>query len=368
MTLRAGHLPIVNRTTADLMIREGCILIKAKLGKYKLKTIADIFSDVLATRKGDFVFPWITKEDNIPGEGFKYVFRIAGPPVFLPHDPFPVRVPLETMGTEYPNSVSESEALDLWRRKLLWNAIGKKSLGRGRALTHQTPWENMVLLGLLQGKNSNPIEISLGTFSSRNAIRISIHNNLCNNGRIRKHSDVPENLSEVDINDIQWNTDDGKFIVEKALEAWIMECIDKGEGNSFRQILLGNIQPSQLISFHNYLPFGVQGSNMDVVIFYTDNNNKNVALVIELKSGSLSYSGYIDAAMQVKNYETFLSDFLTAYSLAFEVRSAVLSFKPSDRAREEYRQKGSVSNVDWFYYEIKCLDGGPQVEFNKVCR
>jgi hypothetical protein len=364
---QAGHLPIVNRTTVSLMICEGCILIKAELGSYKLKTIADIFSDVLSTRTNDFVFPWITREGNTPGEGFKYVFKIAAPPVFVPNDPFPVRIPLKRVGTEYPNPISESEALDLWRRKLLWNAIGKKSLRRGRALTHQTPWENEVLLNLLQGKNPNSTTINLGSFNPQGSIKISIHKNLCNNGSIKEHSDVPENLSEVNINDIQWNTDDGKFVVEKALEAWIMECIDKNEGNSFRSTLLDNIQPSQLISFHNYLPFGVQGSNIDVVIFYIDNDGKKVALVIELKHESLSYNGYIDAATQVKNYENFIHNFLTAYSLSdFHVRSAVLSFKPSSRAIKDYQQQGSISGVDWFYYEIKCLNGCPQVDFHKI--
>jgi len=349
------------------MIREGCILIRAELGSYKLKTIADIFSDVLSTRKNDLVFPWITREGNTPGEGFKYVFRIAGPPVFVLHDSFPVKIPLEEKGEKYLTPVPESEALDLWRKRLLWNAIGKKSLGRGRALTHQTPWENEVLLSLLNEKNPNTTTVKLKSFNPQGSIKISIHKNLCNDGDIKEHSDVPENLSEVNINKIQWNTDDGKFVVEKALEAWIMECIDKSEGSSFRSTLLDNIQASQLISFHNYLPFGVQGSNMDIVIFYKDNDGKKVALVIELKHRSLSYKGYTSAATQVKNYENFIRDFLTAYSLSdFRVRSAVLSFKPSGQAMKEYRRRGSVFNVDWFYYEIKCVNRNPQVNFYKV--
>jgi len=366
MCTRAGHLPIVNKTTAKLMISEGCILIRAELRSSKLKTIADIFSDVLATRRGDLVFPWIISEGNTPGEGFKYVFKVAGSPIFVPHNQFPVRIPLEKKGTEYPNPISENEALDLWRKKLLWNAIGKKSLGRGRALTHQTPWENEVLLNLLEERNPTSTTIKLKAFNFQNSIPISIHRNLCNNGSIKSNENVPQNLGEVKINNIQWNTNDGKFIVEKALEAWIMECIDKNEGNSFRSTLLNGIQPSQLISFHNYLPFGVQGSSMDIVIFYRDNTGEKVALVIELKKGTLSYQGYKNAAIQVKNYENFIRNFLNAYSLDFQVRSAVLSFKPSDQAIKSYHQQGAILGVNWFYYEVKCTNNGPQVNFYKV--
>ena len=90
-----GHLQIVNLKTLPDVLKTGFISGRGDLKKYVGKTIADLFSDVLAVRKGDYIFPWIVREGQHENMGFKYVFKVAGPPIYVKGDPFPIKVPLQ---------------------------------------------------------------------------------------------------------------------------------------------------------------------------------------------------------------------------------------------------------------------------------
>lgn len=334
-----GHLPIVNQETVNNMIKEGCISTRGDLNEMWVKTTSDIFSDVLAVRKGDLVFPWIIKGGKSSNLGFKYVFKVAGTPFFVKGQKYPVRVPLEPEGFEYENPLPEAEALYLWNRELLWNAIGKKSLGRGRSLTHQTPMEDERMLELLKKKNpQGPKKIKLGSCEPT-GIPITI-----NPSRDQwdpelkqrlKSMTAEERLSNLDLSGIPWRR--GTFFTtEKTLEAWMMENVDKEGGRQFRELALKESWP--ITWFANYLPFGVQGSNIDLIILQ-EQGKRRVANIVELKVGPLNKRGYEEASNQAIAYAIFIRDAFDAFGLDVELNVVVLSGSS--------QLPPSISSVKW---------------------
>lgn len=320
-----GHLPIVNQETLKLVIEKGCIETKGKINNKIVETAASMFGDVLATRKGDLVFPWIVDSDESEGLGFQYVFRIGGDPVFVRGEEFPIKIPLESKGLRFDNPVSEAEALDLFDKKLLWNAIGKKSLGFGHSFSHQTLMEDEKLLDLLKSKNkiAAPTEIKLGSFSD-NGQKITIstlesgdNKNMISDLISRFTED--QRLSNLNLHDIKWR-DGNQFVVEKALEAWLMENIDKPTCNSLRKILFGD-EKTIPKWFGNYLPFGVQGSNIDIVI----SENNNFIYVLELKRGKKSNNQIEEATKQVLEYSNFIKRAFNAFDFKTTVIPVVIS-------------------------------------------
>jgi len=353
-TFKTSHLPIVDACSLELMKEKGSILIKAQLGKQKLKTIADILSDVLSVRKGHFVFPWRTKDKPI---GFQYIFFIRGKPVFLRDEEYPISIPLEERYIEFPRIVEEDEVLDLWRRKLLWNAIGKKSLGRGRSLTHQTPWETEELINLLLEKNNNEYfcrRVNGGDNADGEVL--SIHSRICDENGINNNDEIPEELNKVPINRIRWDNGN-QFVVEKALEAWIMENVDAdtSAGKDFREKVLGVSGIDQIVSFHNYLPFGVQGANIDTVIFTKNGEGGLVAHILELKKDRISFNQFKKYEKEeVEKYAKFIEKFLKKYGVEnFEVKKGILSYEPSREEIEKYKKEYN-GNTKWFFYKIDC--------------
>ena len=358
-----GHLPIVTQETVKDVIREGSISIGGTLKKTWIKTMSDIFSDVLAVRRGDLVFPWIVKGDGSDNLGFKYVFKIAGAPFFIKGEKYPIRVPLEPEGLEFENPLTEAEALDLWRRKLLWNAIGKKSLGRGRGLTHQTPMEDELLMGLLNKKNpQGPRKIKLGK-CAKVGEPVSIEPKQDTwDPALRKNFeklDPEERLSYVKLSGIPWRKKH-IFATEKTLEAWLMENIDREGTKDFRKLAFEN--DWQVGWFANYLPFGVQGSNIDVVVLQEKHNEK-IANIIELKVSSLGKKGYEKAAMQAINYALFVKRAFKALGLHVKLNVLVLSGSSQRRPSVHSRVQRSGISCGWITYKIN--DSG-NVIFDKV--
>jgi len=345
-----GHLPIVNQETINNMIKKGCISTRGDLRKMWIKTTSDIFSDVLAVRKGDLVFPWIIKSNKSDNLGFKYVFKVAGTPFFAKGQRYPVCVPLEPEGVEYSNPLSEAEALDLWEHKLLWNAIGKKSLGRGRSLTHQTPMEDKRMLELLEKKNpQGPKKIKLGNcIPTSTPITIDTKRDKWDPKLKQNLGNVApeERLSNLELSGIPWRNGNF-FMTEKTLEAWMMENIDKDKAKQFRELAFKEDWP--ITWFANYLPFGVQGSNMDIVIL--QENDKKIANIVELKVGALNKTGYEEAGNQAIDYALFIKDAFKAFGLDVELNILVLSGSSQQPLSISRISRDGLSS-GWITYKI----------------
>lgn len=323
-----GHLPIVTQQSIENVIQEGCISTRGNLGTRMIKTAADLFSDVLACRRGDLVFPWIVSETNGEGVniGFKYVFKVAGPPRYVRGEEFPVKLPLERNGCEFSVPLSESEALDLWDKKLLWNAIGKKSLGRGRSVSHQLPMEDDRLIELLEAKNigRRPRKIELGQFNHQAGVPLHIDSSQDawfegENARLNGLTKEAR-VSELNLAALPWRTGN-RFGFEKTLEAWIMEHIDKPAGAQLRNVILDD--QMKIKWFGNYLPFGVAGGNIDIVVIQEGKNSRNV-LVIELKRGSLNQDQYNVTVDQVFAYEKFIHKSFRTYGIRTRTRPVII--------------------------------------------
>lgn len=348
-----GHLNIVTEDTLENIFEDGCISVRANLGKQYYKTIADIFSDILTLREDDYIFPWITSTSQ--GAGFQYIFKVKGPPVYIYDDPYPIKVPLKKDGFKY-DFLPESKAVNLWRKKLLWNIIGKKSLGRGKGITHQTQFEDEELIKMMENNSSNRKTIKLDDFSYGEGQEITI--DPAQNGKAFKEIlqyDEKNRISKIDIQKMKWTNKNGEFRVEKGLEAWMTENIGKAPAREFKEIALE--KDMDIAWFGNYLPFGVQGGNIDLVIIQSS-DEKYLVKVIELKVGSLSNNDYLGASAQAREYSKYIKKALNAYEIdVVTVEPIVLSayHDPRGRITED------CSNLaKWVMYKI--IDEG-EVKF-----
>lgn len=340
-----GHIPIVNQETLRKVKSEGCISTRGNLKEYVVKTVADLFADSLTTRAGDLIFPWIIGSKNSANLGFKYVFKVADKPYFVRGDEYPIKIPLKEVGEEYDIPLSEAEALDLWDGKPLWNIIGKKSLGRGRSLSHQTKMEDNKLIEMLKRKNNgnNAKIISLNKYSG-GGMPITINPSQVGvaNFQTALSSFRPEDrLKNIQLNNIPWQRE-GVFTEEKVLEAWLMENIDKPICNNLRQIIMPSGQ--HIDWFGNYLPYGVQGSNIDVVVSHS--NGTHTVSVIELKVGRLNSNEIIDTSKQVDRYSLFIKKAFGAFNVDINVKSIILSHEhPTRRNNNSWRHLPITSIV-----------------------
>ena len=359
--LKMGHLPIVNQKTLPDMIHSGYISVRGDLKKLMIKTIADILADVLATREGDPVFPWIVQGPTGENLGFKYEFEVEGPPVFVEGEEYPVKVPLRPRGLEYSNALTENKAVDLWHRRLLWNIIGKKSLGRGRSITHQLPMEDKRMKTMLEQMNPDDArQIAIGSHRVQGTpITINPRQDKWDTTvKDRLNSVSPrDRIALLDIFGIPWRRG-SRFNFEKALEAWIMQNIDRKEGMEFRQEVLE--KDLSLEWFGNYLSYGVSGSNIDLVIL--QDADTPIVTVVELKVGHLSQNAFKRAADQVLEYSAFIKRAFEAFGFDANLQNVVISHSGS-RCQGASRVRGASNEVGWVEYEI---DNSGKVHFGKM--
>lgn len=360
-----GHLCIVNEATEQAIIREGYLSTHGGLGKYWIKTVADLFSDLLAMRPDDYVFPWITAGTGGANLGFRHVLRVDGPPIFCPGEEYPLKVPLKATGEKFATPLPEVDALDLFgafNGQMLWNAIGKKSLGRGRSVTHQTPMEDELLLNRLKALNggiSTPVTLTRVSFPGAVPINIVPTQNL--------PGSCPPSLllKDITVSGMQWSSG-SCFTYEKVQEAWLMEHIDDKLTDAFWDLALpGGLKGWKLEWFANYLPFGVQGSNIDVVALHSSCSKPGERLVtiIELKVGQESQSGFKWAAEEVAGYCGLISNAFKAFRVPVSINPVVLTGASKPRGGYKAVTTSSGYTPKWINYEI---DTSGYVNFKQV--
>lgn len=351
-----GHLAIVMPSTInDINGSHPFVSYRGTLQTKIYKTISDLFADALAVRAGDYIFTWCVNENGRNGIGFDRYYIASGDVYFAPNEDYPIKVGV-TEEFKFANSVSEESALDIFRRHLLWNAIGKKSLGRGRSLSHQTTDEDNLLLSLLHEANNSstpqhtiftpniPISylpITISNFSSSGRNPATIGTQYTSNGKTYTR------LSSVPIGNIIWNKGN-EFICEKTLEAYLCQNIDNPNINFCT--LIGH--PGYHVNWAgNYLPYGVAGDNIDMVVEICNDNDEKIVVVIELKVVTQSYSQYkYIVNNQLSPYVTFIKKAFESYrDVNVNVEYLVLSRHSTRRLRPS---ETIYKNAKWIVYSI----------------
>ena len=342
-----GHLAIVNADTIQRINSQNpYISIGGTLGAYPYKTISDLFADALTVRDGDIIFTWMVNTQHKEGIGFDRYYIANGSVVFDANDTdFPIKIGVKE-GYQYSNAISEEKALDLFSPRLLWNAIGKKSLGRGRSLSHQTTDEDQQLLALLAQANTGvvPNNILHSPIYNNKHIPITINNfGPIQNYIVRNYA----SLCTVLINNITWNKGD-LFLYEKTLEAYLCKNIDKGSV-SFCSLL--GYPNHQIKWIGNYLPYGVAGKNIDMVCELEKENEQSIIVVIELKNDRISYNRYKRIINdQLNSYAQFIGDAFKSYrGKKFAIEQVVLTHSPRRSLAPGTLQ---YQNTKWIGYDI----------------
>ena len=348
-----GHLVKIHRKGVNDLLKTGMYSIKANLGDRWEKTTADILADAFCIRPGDYLFPWITKDNTTgdPNEGFKYVFKVSGGPYYSKEDTeFPIKIILEKTGWEYKNALSEDSALDLFGSKLLWNMIGFKSAGRGKANTHQTVEEDNLLISKLDNLNNNlKTNINFKNDKEKNLIKITT-------SKIGEYTDIEnkriisfpekERLSKINYENLPF-LNGNIFKQEKCLEAWLMEFLD----STNKDILFGD--QAKINWFGNYLFYGVQGSNIDIVVDVNNNNERQV-FAIELKRDKLNESELKEAVAQVDSYSDYLLRAYSTYGLNTVAKKIIIcnGFKRDCLKDKNLKSFLHKNNIKIVFYEI----------------
>jgi hypothetical protein len=342
-----GHIAIVNSDTLENVKNTGYVsIIASKDGDFLLKTISDQFADLLNVKKGDKIFFWLIANKKLKTQNLGFVgYAVAnGNAIFVKNDEFPYKIPISEINT-YSNPLSEREALSLNREKKLWNIIGKKSLGRGRGLLHQTPFEDDILLNLLKNKSGEPeknkitsipyeccqIEILLGKSSlTKGEFNKDNDNKLIKNWDINTFPFISENI----------------FAYEKTLEAYLIQKLRDNDMN-FLNILRSKIGCNrwEIVWFGNYLAYGVMGGNIDLVIILKLGNKFKV-LVIELKNEKLNYEKTLDVIDQVNEYEIEMKETFVSFIEKENLETVKIVITPSHSFEAE------TDDIIFFDYSV----------------
>lgn len=350
-----GHLAIVNNQTIQQINNNNpYISIGGRLNSYPYKTISDLFADALLVREGDIIFTWMVDSELSTGQGFDRYYIANGDIVFDSSSDYPIKIGIKE-GYKFNKALAEEQALDLFGGHLLWNAIGKKSLGRGRSLSHQTIDEDEYLMKLLKDINPEGPQRILSAASSGNNQYLPISINTfssCNSNQ----ADLTD-IKLLQLNSTIWNDGD-IFLYEKTLEAYLCENIDKpilnSQGQQTDLLTMLGYEGYRVRWAGNYLPYGVAGKNIDLVCEITNTIDVKV-LVIELKVDTQSYRNYSDIAnFQLSDYVSFIKKAFESYRGAgVVVEPVVITHMPRQRSRiQNIKQQPLVNSAKWIGYNI----------------
>ena len=203
-----------------------------------------------------------------------------------------------------------------------------------------------MLLQLLNGKNPEGRNViqrnTLLPLNYPTSVPLQINHNQTNAGFINVAS-----LNDIVIGNLPFRIGN-HFKVEKVLEAWFLQEANRNHLDGFLNSLGFNDYQFEWVG--NYMPFGVSGSNIDVVAIITNGVNK-VVLVIELKHQRKSINQYRYAANEVLVNAQFIERAFASFNRDYEVVKVVLTGNGGGRGIPV-----RINNVHWIAYEYNELN------------
>lgn len=314
-----------------------------KLGRNWCKTVWDLISDLISLRPGDAIFFWLYQRRYTGIVGLFEVEASNGTNVFfdnrdigaVPGANFPFRVLIR------PRQIYKTIAMDdllLADPKYIpWTSAlsAKKALGafggRGRSSTPLPPWGVEAVVSALE-------EAEFAARWYGDDVRIEIPSQVLrypfDENRRQITVDVskrtfpnryPKYPGEIDLDLLPAASPDGRFSVEKALEAWLMENIEKPE---VRSTFLDD--PDEILWFANYFPCSVSGVNIDALTIYRSSDGSIRVLVTELKKNAV-VQNFEESIYQVVRYvnvasRLFASPIKERYREDVKIEAAICGF------------------------------------------
>jgi len=353
-----GHLSTANQRTYPAMATRGCLATYGGVSAWR--SVMDLFSDVLSTRPGQYVFfniadigggerpedflEFCDPESDYSNSGYTGVFKITGTPRFDPRsleattgddnakleEQYALRVPIEPFGV-FPGVLQEWRILDTVDLQTeLWQPRFRKFLNSAKSLTAMTPFEATRLMEILDENLPHWRKASDYDWTRYpdTGKMLSMTNIQGQGGDGRDLSGPSDGLDSIELSDIPVRKG-RKFRHEKGLEAWWVENFDLGI-DEFERLTYD----TDIMWFSNYIPATSSGQELDGLALGKKPNGKYRAFPIEMKKGSVNQSnkGEVD---QLYRYSVWAKMFLSEKvdTDVEDVRPTFLANEMGDTAR-----------------------------------
>jgi len=401
MEICGGHVSTANKRTYPVMATRS--LLATYGGVSYWSSVQDLFSDVLSTRPGQYVFFNVTKNDPLRNRdldvkssrlepknflsfcdgtdergkyGYTGIFKITGKPRFNPTElsslndedsneileaNYAIRVPIEPVKI-YPDVFPEWRLLDVQDvNSDVWQPRFRKFLQGAKSLTSMTPWETENLIKMLDENISYSIDgEEISTDPDKEGKLISM-NDILDQGPNGRDGTVPDGgLSSIELEDIVVK-EGNKFKYEKGLEAWWVENFDK-DFQAFDDIRTGG----ELVWFSNYIPATSSGSALDGLAILKKDNDKYRAIPVEMKRGEVKEKPGRREVEQLYRYSVWAREFLSnkVETEVEDVRPVYLAHGMKDGAKKKAPRLLNKESyfVDPTFIEYSLKDGEVQLD------
>ena len=333
------------KTTIENM--EVSVIVPEPSGKLWKKTLLDIVSDFMQIEIGDYIFLWESGYERIYG-----VYRAISKPFYSysdgKNDIFKMKI---GVAYSFEKPIREYDIINNpYMKNKLWNIIGKKVAGKSRGTSPVTPEEMQFLIQSLIDANNSRYSYT------KDYSVISVDNELMFDFDTTENSVIPKSLREYAYAPLQFKN---KYEVqyEKALEGVLNYLLREKRSDIISGL---NIQCENVIWYANYLPYGLERSEIDYMIMESiDGTNINQIDVIELMSGvidddhirrCLQYAKWVSES--ITNAQNIVRPILICGIKSLTSKNGVLSSTIKNSLVNRPKEYG-FENIDIYTYSLE---------------
>lgn len=278
-----GRMFVVNSETIEKTKNENIVSVISPNFQNKMwvKTLSDIMADILQVEIGDYIFLWETSKKGNKSR-IHGVYRAISKPYYeciSEEDNAPFKIKIEK-AYDFKEPIFEYDVLNNpYIKNEMWTIIGKKVGGKSRGTSPLSPNEIKNLITLLIDKNKEYVFYDYNPKNIKN-VPNPLKIDYSNKGNPVK----PKSLKFLNPNYINF-LENNNIRYEKVLEAILNQEIINKNSNLFLKL---GIDLDKVIWYSNYLPYSIEQSEMDYVIFQSDDGMCiNKIFVIELQKNKV---------------------------------------------------------------------------------